>query len=393
MNNNSSGSMKPTTKLQSQTWTPLRKLRETSDPTLICSLKSVPRLAKDETYAKDLLKFWNEEYEKDDKVTIDGANITENNTSHTNCDTGTSTSESTTKTTSISSRRQLDTYGCIFPYEWNDVELSGYLVVPSYLKDCNFEISHKVPVVIMFHTGAGPQDIFNRFQADRMARESIWGDKGCIVFVADVLGDPVGWTWGDRGRYWDARTAVLEVTEKEGARQRFQLQQKLAALMDSILCIDIVDAERIAAIGFCFGGQSILEFGRMRYNGILALITFHGCFDGHELSDDHKQDGDDGNCNGKANDGNTKWNEKTREVLICNAGHDPYVPASDLAGAKKIFQDAGWTTNVLHFEAAKHNFSNPRTQYDDPDAFGFDENASTTSWNATLSLLKRVFQL
>lgn len=272
------------------------------------------------------------------------------------------------------------------------VELSGYLVIPSYLHESNFDISHKVPVIIMFHTGAGPQDLFNRFQADKLARESIWDQdngqggrgRGCIVFIADIVSDSIGWTWGDRDRYWRSRKELMKVTEdSNGTKQRFKLQETLSATMDAVNSIDFADINKVAAIGFCLGGQPILELGRMQYDGILGLVTFHGLFDGYELSDRNEEQ-----------QKTSTWKDKPREVLICNGADDSYVPESDLLGVTEVFQGLGWYTKVINFENTFHNFSNPRTTYDDPDSpFGYNKDAATNSWNATISLLQHIFEL
>jgi dienelactone hydrolase len=402
----SSNSEVTKTTLQSQTWIPLRTIREIKDPLTICSPESIPRIAKDETYAKDLLHAWNQEFQDNDD---DDDVLKQHEVGYSkqqqqelqkeqnpvekkfgdlddgNDDIGTAMNNDNNI---IWSRRKIDTYGCVFPYTCkNGDELSGYIIVPSCLKECNFNMSQKVPVVILFHTGAGPQDIFNRYQGDKLAREAIWGEQGCIIFIADMLSDPVGWTWGDRDRYWQIRKKLLHVSEQNGVRVRYYLQERLHAVMDAITSIDAVDPDRIAAVGFCMGGQPVLELGRMKFDGIRALITFHGMFDGYDQSDpsssndDEKEISNDTRC------------QKAREVLICTGGLDPYVPYSSILGVQKVFQDASWNTNVLHFESAKHNFSNPRTKYDDPNTFGYDENASTTSWDATIRLLHNVFQL
>jgi hypothetical protein len=66
-----------------------------------------------------------------------------------------------------------------------------------------------VPAVIIFHTGAGLQEIFLRWKADMTARDEMWGENGCIVFIADTVSDSTGWTWTDRDRYDTARKDAL----------------------------------------------------------------------------------------------------------------------------------------------------------------------------------------
>mmetsp|Transcript_23999 Transcript_23999/g.36577 ORF Transcript_23999/g.36577 Transcript_23999/m.36577 type:complete len:336 (-) Transcript_23999:136-1143(-) len=333
--------------LRTLPWASLSTLRAT-DPLILASPKSTPRLAKDEIYAKDILKAWNADFQEN----------------------------------SVSTRRKdLDTFGCVFPYSGRDGDnFSGYLIVPSSVYEKNFE--KKVPVVIIFHTGAGPQDVFNRFQADKLARERLWGDQGCIIFIADIVSDPIGWTWGDRERYWNTREELLKVTDQEGIRMRYKLQNTITAALDAIGSIDSADSKKIAAWGFCLGGQPVIELGRMKCDGVLGLTAFHGLFDG-------ALDVPIGATGGKIDP-----NKMKGRALICNGALDPYVPEKTLVEAQQVFQCLGWDTEVLNFENAMHNFSNPRTVYDDPDApFGYDEEASTTSWNSALRLLEDIFDL
>ena len=365
------------TLLKDQEWISLETLRRTNDPMEICSPQSLPRIAKDKTYAKDLLEAWNRDYEEVDPKKDDTA-------------TTISPAMASLKTEAqqmISSRSSQDSFGCVFPYTGSEgEEYGGFLVVPQHLHQQNFEVTQKVPVVIMFHTGAGPQDIFNRYQADKLAREKIWGREGCIIFIADVVSDKVGWTWGNRERYWAKRNEILSVEERGGVMKRYKLQAILSSIMDVVRSIDIADLDRIAAIGFCFGGQSVLELSEMQFDEILGLVTFHGLFDGVTSLDFEEPR--------KDKEKPLSWKNKPREVLICNGQGDPYVPTCDLEGARKKFEDSGFHVTVLNFEHALHNFSNPRTKYDDPDApFGYNEQADITSWDETLKLFQRIFQL
>ncbi len=378
-------------RLRDQQWVSLKALRATEDPKTICTLESVPRLARDESYAKDLLEAWNKDYHG--SLGAEASSSTTKQEEQASKNISVLSSSSTSPATDfqlltevVSCRNQENSYGCEFPYTGSEgQEYSGYLVVPQHLHECNFDVEQKIPVVIMFHTGAGPQDIFNRYQADKLAREQIWGKKnGCIVFIADIIEDPVGWSWGNRPRYWEKRKELLSVEERSGVKKRYKLQATLAPILEAVRSIDQADSSKIAAIGFCLGGQPILELGRMQCDDILGLITFHGIFDGINTE---KED------NEASRTLSSSWTNKPREVLICNGKGDPYVPDNDLQTARKTFENYAFNVNVLNFEHVLHNFSNPRTKYDDPDTFGYDEHADKVSWNATLRVLQKIFNL
>ena len=328
-------------------WSPLSLLRN-SDPHYLGSPTSVPRMARNETYAKDIIKAWKADANPDDKQL---------------------------------KRDDNSTFGSPFPYKGvgdaGDKEYAGYLVVPSTV-DVN-NISEKLPVVMLFHTGAGPQDIFNRYIADKLAREKMFGSTGCIIFIADILSDSTGWTWGDRPKYRDERDSLNRVAERDGQKCRWKMRDVVSGALSAVKSIAAADMDRIAAWGFCVGGQPVLELGRMQQRGVKGLITFHGMFEGVALPDKDALIIQSG--------ANTK-----RKVLICNGKNDDFVTASDLDLATETFERSGWKCRVLNFERAVHNFSNPRTEYDDA-GFGYDENASVKSWEAAIELLKDVFEL
>ena len=148
--------------LKNLNWSQQSLLRN-NDPRLLIAPSAVPRLGREIGNAIDIIDAWKDDFHKE-----------------------------------ASRRNQFDTLGSPFPYKGldksgsgEDIEYAGYVVIPPTVDLEN--IKEKLPVVILFHTGAGPQDIFNRFQADKIAREKCWGETGCIVFVADILSDPIGW--------------------------------------------------------------------------------------------------------------------------------------------------------------------------------------------------------
>lgn len=324
--------------LKSFTWTPLSTLRNEEDRAKICSPDTVPRLAREEIYVADIQNKWNEDFDP----------------------------------TKVQSRRMIDSLGTPFPYKSSTtgIEYMGYLVVPS---DINLETKEKLPVVVIFHTGAGPQDVFNRYQADKIARETVWGEKGCIVLVADLLSDSIGWTWGDRDRYWKARKDLFEVIERDNVKRRWRLRDALSAMIDALG--QIKEAGLIIAFGFCMGGQPAIELARMKPKNLKGIITFHGLFDGVELPEMESQ------------------SQKLGKTLICHGVKDPWVPIDDVEKAVDTFNWCGYETKLLKFENAQHNFSNPRTHYDDSKGFGYDEEASSKSWQEAMILIKAVLAL
>lgn len=322
-------------------WTSLDQTRHQSSPQSLCQSDAIssPQLAKDEDYAQAIIHQWRTDVTHDVDATV-GAPFSYIRTS-------------------------------------DDTTLHGYLVMRSkVLKNTLVPPSNehnKLPTIILFHTGAGPQDVSLRWKADLLARNPIWGPKGCIVLIADLLSDSTGWTWTERSKYDKVRTELLSCTTKEGQTQRWKLRESIDAALDALVELDLVDEERIAALGFCLGGHPILELGRMNRPGVQALVTFHGVFDGMEWNPkcelpDKQQDG--------------------KKVLICNGKSDPFVKDSQLEAARNTFETNGWKVELLNLDGVKHGFTNPAQDYNPSEAFAYDEGAAQTSWLKTIDLLK-----
>lgn len=320
-------------------WQPGTEILSFDPDTLANSSGSSPQLAKDTEYAKAILKSWKE-------------------------DVDTRTAESTSMCTSIE-------YKC---NNNNGTSLHGYIYRRSTVEDLG-TVSSDVPGLILFHTGAGPQDMFLKWKADSLVNDEIFPD-GCVVLVADIIGDKDGWAWTDRSRYETVRKLILTPDENG---ERNELQCRIRAAVDTLLSQPGVDSSRLAGLGFCMGGHPILEMARMKIPSIKALVTYHGVFDGVE-------------CLSLGSNSNDELDESKPDVLICTGDDDPFVKEQHLQGAIAMFTKVG-NCRVISFENTRHGFTNPAQAYNPSDAFAFDAHAYLESFSATRSLLSKAFEL
>eukprot|EP00521_Asterionellopsis_glacialis_P009783 CAMPEP_0195290062 /NCGR_PEP_ID=MMETSP0707-20130614/6077_1 /TAXON_ID=33640 /ORGANISM="Asterionellopsis glacialis, Strain CCMP134" /LENGTH=359 /DNA_ID=CAMNT_0040350133 /DNA_START=204 /DNA_END=1283 /DNA_ORIENTATION=- len=247
----------------------------------------------------------------------------------------------------------------------------------------------QIPGIILFHTGAGPRDIFLHWKADELVTTLSGSDddEGCVVLIADLISDKIGWAWdSDRTKYNAARDNVLSVDVKTGTRKN--LQDRIQAAVNTLVSFqqeqgDIginngvirVDSNRIGVMGYCFGGQPVLELGRMALPNIKAMITFHGVFDGVDRSPPPSSP--------PANDNKVQGN-----VLICNGAQDSFIPKSDLEAAVSDISKKYEYVNVLSFDGVRHGFTNPAQDYNPSEAFAYNDGAANKSWNEALSILQ-----
>ena len=224
--------------------------------------------------------------------------------------------------------------------------------------------------MVLFHTGAGPQDVFLRWKADALANDrEAFGDKGCVVLIADILGDESGWAWRDRDKYDRVHKSLL-VPDKNG--ERHKLRGRVRAALKAISSQPGVDPQRIGALGFCLGGHPIMELARMQEPSVRALATFHAVFDGVAKLSAVESSAGVSDC----------------KVLVCTGDDNPFVPAADLSAALGAFRGLGYHSEARPFAETCHCFTNPAQDVNPSAAFAYDEEASAAAWTAVLSLLK-----
>ncbi|KAG7360614.1 dienelactone hydrolase [Nitzschia inconspicua] len=242
--------------------------------------------------------------------------------------------------------------------------LHGHLVRPTQTSSD----SKERPGVLLFHTAAGPQDVFLFHKAYVLAKE-----LDCVVLICDIFSDFNGWAWGsDRTHYNQVRS---DLEQDDYRLLRFRVEAAIRALIGSNAALN-VDSLRLAMLGWCLGGQAILEFPRAEemISGIdfsvRVLATFHGVF--------RRETQLMLPANMKRQD---------QKVIICNGSDDPFVTKEDVDSAKAYFESAGYKVEIATMKDARHGFSNPAQAFNNNDSFDYNELAAETSWARTMRVL------
>ena len=131
-----------------------------------------------------------------------------------------------------------------------------------------------------------------------------------------------------------------------------------------------VDPNRIAAIGYCFGGTTVLELARSGAP-VLGVVSFHGGLQ-------------------TANPDDAK-NIKGR-VLVLAGGDDPFVPPAQVNAFEDEMRKAGvdWELNV--YGGAMHAFSNAEVDRYKLNGAAYNRKADHRSWEAMKRFLAEVFR-
>ena len=134
-----------------------------------------------------------------------------------------------------------------------------------------------------------------------------------------------------------------------------------------------VDPEKIAAIGYCFGGGVVLEMARAGID-LDGVVSFHGSLP----------------TENPAKAGSVK-----AKVLVFNGADDPFNPPEVVDAFKKEMEAAGVDYTFINFPGAKHSFTNP-----DADKFGkefnlpleYNKEADEKSWQAMQDFFNVIFR-
>lgn len=187
--------------------------------------------------------------------------------------------------------------------------------------------------------------------------------KGFAAFALDL--------WGARRQFAGAEQVMPEVHAL--LNNRVMWKDRVDAARDALVAQTGVDETRIAAIGYCLGGSTVLEFARLGGN-IKGAVSYHGGLDFVGAEWDRSQ--------------------VKAKLLICTGIEDPLVPWSSLTGFQERLRaaDINWELDI--YARAKHSFTRPDAGIRaDPQRSGYDAQAHRRSWRATLDFLDEIFAL
>ncbi len=194
------------------------------------------------------------------------------------------------------------------------------------------------PGVLVVHEWYGVND-----NAIRVAKDL--AGMGYVAFALDMYG-----------------AGVLAETHAEAAAlakpfyaDRSLMRARALAGLEELVGSGLVDIERTAAIGFCFGGTTVLELARAGAP-LRGVVSFHG-----GLGTPHPED----------------MARFRGEVLVLHGAEDPLVPAEEVAAFEQEMREAGVPWTLVKYGDAVHSFTNPEA---DSDAARHDPRAAARSF-------------
>lgn len=208
------------------------------------------------------------------------------------------------------------------------------------------------PCVLISHAWAGQSD-GEREVADRLA------GLGYLAFALDNYGK------GRRGTSMEENGKLMQPFIDDRKMLRDRLLSGLTAAQKHPLC----DPERIAAIGYCFGGLCVLDLARSADPRVRGVVSFHGLF-------------------GSPGIGEQK--PISAKVLILHGWDDPMATPDNVLEVTRELTAAGADWQLHAYGATVHAFSNPEANLPEHGIL-YKESAARRSWQAMKNFLEEIF--
>jgi len=229
-------------------------------------------------------------------------------------------------------------------YEADGVKLKGFLAYDD-------SAPGKKPGVLVFPEWWGLND-YAKSRAKQLA------EMGYVAFAADLYG---GGKVIDTAHPNDAMAMVTTLRQNQKAwRGRAEAALKVLTSQPN------VDASKVAAIGYCFGGSTALQ---LAYAGadLKAVATFHAALPA-PTPDEAKA-------------------VKPR-VLVCTGADDSAIPPKAVQAFTEALEKAGKKPHVMSFPGVVHSFTVPEADKVGNKNMKYDKAADQKSWQAMKELFK-----
>ena len=232
-------------------------------------------------------------------------------------------------------------------YEADGLKMIGHLAYDE-------TISGSRPAVLVFPEAFGLGD-HAKSRAERIASEFGYVGMACDLHGEQKLVTQI-----------DQVMTLLQPLRTDAAKVRARTVNAL----DALVARPEVDAGRVAAIGFCFGGTMSFELALVGAD-IKAAVGFHS---GLQVTspDDAKQ--------------------VRAKVLALLGADDPSIPAEAREAFSKMLSEGGVDWQITIYGGVVHSFTNKHAdRMGRPDFARYDAKADARSWRQMSDLLAEAF--
>ncbi|KAB7648519.1 dienelactone hydrolase family protein [Polymorphobacter fuscus] len=208
------------------------------------------------------------------------------------------------------------------------------------------------PAVVIFHNwaGQGPHEVA---AAERLAAQ------GYAAIAADIYGA------GVRGEVFGDNSALMDpwMVDRAGLRTRILAAVAAAAAHPA------VDPDRIAVMGYCFGGLCALDAARSADPRVRGAVSFHGSYSPPTIG---------------------AQAPITAKVLVLHGWTDPVCPPDATVALAHELEAAGADWQIHAYGQTGHAFTAPGLNNRAAGMF-YHPDADRRSWRAMTDFLDEVF--
>lgn len=190
-------------------------------------------------------------------------------------------------------------------------------------------------------------------------RAKMLADLGYVTLAADIFGD----------RHIPADPPEAFAIIGALAADTRKLRARAAAAVSALKAHPSCDG-RIAAIGYCFGGRTVLELARSGNPDVLGVVSFHGALDTPTPA---------------------QTGQVTAKILVCHGAEDELVPHAHLMAFLDEMASAQADCQTIAYTGAKHSFTNPEAKGELMPTIIHHQRTDTRSWAAMQAHLGEVF--
>jgi dienelactone hydrolase len=210
----------------------------------------------------------------------------------------------------------------------------------------------RAPAILIVHEAFGLLPEFVH-RAERLA------DMGYAALAVDMFGDA-----RTAANLQDGMALVTSVG-LDSDRMLDRMQAAVKALKQQ----SGVDATRIGAIGYCFGGTCALKLA-LGGGDVRGVVSFHGSLTVTP----------------------TPGKTISTAILVCHGDSDPVVPPAQLDAFRQTLRQVGTQWQINIYGGAKHGFTNPEADKRGVPALGYDPVADAASWAAMTAFYADIFR-
>jgi dienelactone hydrolase len=229
-------------------------------------------------------------------------------------------------------------------YKHGDVSLKGFLAWDD-------AVQGRRPGVLVVHEFWGLND-YARKRAEQLA------EMGYVAFAVDMYGEGKVTKHPKEAAKWAAM--IRENGEKWVERAELGLK----ILREN----PKVDADRVAAIGYCFGGSTVLK---LAYSGapVKAIVSFHGAL---PVPTEKEMDA------------------IKAKILICHGAADTFIPEETIQKVRAALEKSKADWEMVYYSHATHSFTVPNAAQSGLN-IRYNPEADRRSWREMQMLFHEVF--